>query len=82
MNEIDELCKIFEEITQEKSCQGAKARLAELDYAVELVSHRYDSIPEYHKLREYMRKVLSNKPNWGNRELMKKFDLAVRVIYG
>ena len=80
--ELTELRKTFEEITSEKTCQGTKARLAELDESAELVCHIYDTIPEYHRLRAYMRTVLSKKPNWGNRELMKKFDLAIGRIYG
>ncbi len=82
MNEIKELRKTYEEITREKSCQGAKARLAELDDAATIVLGEYELIPSFPRLRGYMKAVLSNKPNWGNKELMKRFDGAVTVIYG
>jgi hypothetical protein len=81
MQELNLLRISFQEITSRKACQGSKARLAEFDDAAELVMGTFDSIPLYSRLRSYMKSVLNSKPNWGSKEVITKFDHAVKKIY-
>ena len=81
MQELTLLRIKFQEISSQKACKGSKARLAEFDDAAELVMGTFDSIPLHSRLRGYMKTVLNSKPNWGSREVITKFDHAVRIIY-
>jgi hypothetical protein len=82
LNIINEFKEEFETLVTIKPSASLKRRLDEFDEAVLAVYDGSEEFPNLKQLRQYFTISLSDKTNWGSKEVMEKLTYAVnRVCY-
>lgn len=82
MSTFDLFVEAFKAKVILKANQGKAARIAEFDAIVNDIEILHGAIPDICRLRTYFVVCLSDKPNWGCRKVIDKFDYAVTKING